>query len=366
MTPPRPGPLGDLKVVELAGIGPSQFAGMFLAELGADVVRVDRPVPSDAFTVEPSRDLLNRGKRSVVVDLKDPDGVDLVLRMVARADVLIEGFRPGVAERLGLGPAQCAARNPRLVYGRMTGWGQTGPLAHTAGHDINYISLTGVLDAIGEAGRAPQVPLSVIGDYAGGANYLVIGVLAALRTGTGQVVDAAMVDGTCHLLTAFHALVNDGKWSGRRGDNVVDGGAPFYGVYETSDSQYVAVGAIEPQFYAELLRLLDLPAEAMGAQYDKAAWPDTKARIAGRFSIGSRAHWEARFAGTDACVTPVLDFREAAAHEQVGGRGSVTMEDGALAPGLAPRLAGTGDVAVLPPPRPGQHTDAVRRDWGLD
>ena len=286
------GPLAGVRVVELAGIGPGPFAAMLLADLGADVVRVDRPGGVSPVGPDPANDLLNRGKRSVLVDLKHERGADVVLRLAARADVLIEGYRPGVAERLGVGPEACWQRNPKLVYGRMTGWGQDGPLATSAGHDISYIATTGVLHAIGRAGGPPQVPLNLVGDFAGGALYLVVGVLAALRhaetTGRGQVVDAAIVDGTAHLATMIFGLFSAGLWRDERGRNLLDTGAPFYDVYATSDGEYMAVGPLEPRFYGELLRLLEVDTEDLPAQHDIARWPRLRARFAEAFARRTR------------------------------------------------------------------------------
>jgi alpha-methylacyl-CoA racemase len=362
------GPLAGVRVIETGGIGPNPFAGMFLAELGAEVVRVDRPSAPDSFAVDPLFDLLNRGKRSIVLDLRRAEALRALLAMVEQADVLTEGFRPGVMERLGLGPQECWQRNPRLVYGRMTGWGQDGPLAPRAGHDINYIGVTGVLEAIGEAGRPPQVPLTVIGDFGGGANYLVIGVLAALRaaerTGVGQVVDAAIVDGASHLLTAVYALINNGSWTARRQHNIVDGAAPFYGVYETSDARYMAVGAIERRFYLTLLSVLGLDEDA-SRQYDAATWPVARERIATVFRTRTQAEWTERFSGTDACVSPVVSLTEAAKSPQVLARGSVFTQAGQIRPAPAPRFSGFDPAPTGPPPRPGEHTREILSDWGV-
>jgi alpha-methylacyl-CoA racemase len=331
------GPLSDVRVVELAGIGPGPFAGMFLADLGAEVVRVDRP-----GTVPEPADFLNRGKQSVVLDLKDPAGVAAVLELVENADVLIEGFRPGVTERLGVGPHECLARNPRLVYGRMTGWGQEGPLAAAAGHDITYIALTGALGAIGAEGGPPQIPLNLVGDFGGGGCYLVIGVLAALhavsRTGRGQVVDAAIVDGTAHLLASTFAKLARGAWTDERGVNQLDGGCPYYAVYETRDGRHVAVGALEPKFYRQLVDLLELDVD-VDRQRDRSTWPDLRRRLEQRFAARTRDEWAALFDGTDACVAPVLSLTEAAAHPHVVARGSVVVRDGVAQPGVAPRFS---------------------------
>lgn len=303
------GPLTGVRVVELAGIGPGPFAAMLLADLGADVVRVDRPGGS-VIGVEPAFDLTNRNKRSVLVDLKSEGGAGQVLDLVERADVLIEGYRPGVAERLGVGPDACLERNPRLVYGRMTGWGQDGPLAERAGHDIGYIALTGTLSMIGRAGEPPTVPANLVGDYAGGSLYLVVGVLAALQhartpDGTGQVVDAAIVDGAAHLATMIHGMLAAYSWHDRRGTNLLDGGCPFYGSYATSDGEYMAVGALEPRFYEEFTRLLGIGDEAPDRN-DLGRWEELRALVAERFSTRTRAEWTEIFEGTDACVAPVL------------------------------------------------------------
>ncbi|GLX02862.1 CaiB/BaiF CoA-transferase family protein [Microtetraspora sp. NBRC 16547] len=362
------GPLSGIRVLELAGIGPAPFAGMTLADLGAEVVRVDRPGGSGFFPGAEHLDLLNRGKKSVLLDLKQPQAVATVLDLAAQADVLIEGYRPGVAERLGLGPDDCQARNPRLVYGRMTGWGQDGPLARTAGHDIGYIALTGALHAIGEAGGPPRIPLNLVGDFGGGGNYLVIGVLAALReaerTGRGQVVDAAIVDGTAHLLAGTHMMLATGTWVDERGANLLDGGAPFYAVYETADGRHMAVGALEPKFYLELLKGLGLDDDP-ARQHDRALWPALRARIAAAFAARTQAEWSEIFAGSDACVAPVMSLREAAHHPHIKARGSIVEHDGLLQPAPAPRFSRTPTALGTPPPVPGRHTLEVLDDWGV-
>ncbi|RYE41235.1 MAG: CoA transferase [Hyphomicrobiales bacterium] len=362
------GPLAGLKVVELGGIGPGPFATMTLADMGAEVVRVDRPGASELFPGSPRQDLLNRGKRSVVLDLKAPAAVEAVLSMVERADVLVEGYRPGVAERLGLGPDRCWERNPKLVYGRMTGWGQTGPLAAAAGHDIDYIALTGALHAIGPAGGAPQIPLNLVGDFGGGGAYLVIGVLAALReadrSGKGQVVDAAIVDGAAHLLTAINGFIAADSWSEERGTNLLDGGAPFYSVYETSDGRHIAVGAMEAKFYAELVRLLGVDV-AIEKQLDRSTWDGTRKTFADAFGARTLAHWSEVFNGTDACVTPVVSMREAAEHPHVAARGTIVRRNGVLQPAPAPRFSRTKSELGLEPPLPGEHTAEVLADWGV-
>ncbi|MFC5061804.1 CaiB/BaiF CoA transferase family protein [Actinomycetospora atypica] len=359
------GPLSGVTVIELAGIGPGPFAAMLLADLGADVIRVDRP-----SAPAPAADVLGRGKRSVVLDLKRPEAVEALLALTATADVLIEGNRPGVTERLGVGPDDVWARNPRLVYGRMTGWGQDGPWAHTAGHDIGYLALTGALHAIGPADGPPVPPLNLVGDFGGGSTYLVIGVLAALaeaaRTGRGQVVDAAILDGASHLLAAIHQLLGSGRWTDRRGSNLLDGGTPYYAVYETSDGNHMAVGALEPKFYAEFVRLLGIDVDPADQQ-DRAQWPALRAAIATAFASRTRDEWAAVFDGTDACVAPVLGLREAASHPQVAARGSVVEHDGVLQPGPAPRFSShpvPGGVASSPVP--GADSREVLAAAGLD
>ncbi|MGV9268586.1 CoA transferase [Kitasatospora sp. NPDC003701] len=365
--PSSPGPLAGVRVVELAGIGPGPFAGMLLADLGADVVRVDRPDPSP-LAQDPAHDVTNRNKRSVLVDLKAPGGTDRVLALVERAQLLIEGYRPGVAERLGVGPEACLARNPALVYGRMTGWGQDGPLAARAGHDIGYAAVAGVLGLIGDPEQPPAVPANLLGDYAGGSLYLVVGLLAALHhagaTGAGQVVDAAIVDGAAHLTTVLWGLLAAGHWQDRRGVNLLDGGAPCYAVYRAKDGGDLAVGALEPQFYAEFARLLELGPDAPG-QYDVARWPELRARIAARFATRTRAEWEAVFAGSDACVEPVLTLRQAAAHGHLVARGTYVEADGFTQPAPAPRFSATPGTLRRPPARPGADTAEVARDWGV-
>ncbi|MES5824223.1 CaiB/BaiF CoA-transferase family protein [Streptomyces sp. RG80] len=363
------GPLAGCRVLELAGIGPGPFAGMTLADLGAEVVRVDRPGGSGLFPGFEHVDVLNRGKKSVLLDLKRPDAVRAVLDMAARADILIEGYRPGVAERLGLGPDDCLARNPRLVYGRMTGWGQDGPLARLAGHDIGYIALTGALHAVGRAGGPPQIPLNLVGDFGGGGTYLVIGVLAALReaerTGRGQVVDAAIVDGTAHLLAGTHMMLATGTWQDERGVNLLDGGAPFYAVYETSDGRHMAVGALEPKFYAELLAVLGLD-EDPAAQHDRTGWPRLRERLAAAFASRTQDEWAKAFSTSDACVAPVLSLREASNHPHIRARGTLVERDGVLQPAPAPRFSATPTALGSPPPVPGRHTADVLTSWDVE
>ncbi len=362
------GPLEGLKVIELAGIGPGPYACMLLADMGADVIRLERADP-DA-EAQPHYDQLSRSRPSVALDLKSPAGRDLVLELCKRADVLIEGFRPGVAERLGVGPQEVLARQPRIVYGRMTGWGQEGDLAQRAGHDINYLAISGALWPIGRAGERPVPPLNLVGDFGGGSLFLVAGVLAAVLharlTGEGQVVDAAMIDGSASLLTMTHSFMNAGFWREERGVNILDTGAPFYEVYETLDGSFVAVGAIEPQFYAELVRGLGWDQSTLPAQFDRDSWPEMKERFQSAFATRSRAEWEEIFAGTDACVSPVLSPREAARHPHNQRRGLLREVDHGWAPAPAPRFSLTPSSVSSPPQRPGSGTREGLRRWGID
>lgn len=349
------GPLHGLRVVELASIGPGPMCAMLLADLGADVIRIDRLEPSGLGVPMKARfDVNGRSRRSAALDLKAAAGVDAALRIVDRADVLIEGFRPGVAERLGLGPADCHARNPRLVYGRMTGFGQTGPLAQAAGHDLNYIALTGALDAIGPAGGAPVPPLNLVGDYGGGALYLAFGLVAALferqTSGRGQVVDAAMVDGAASLMSMFHGLLAAGGWSGPRGGNLLDGGAPFYGVYETADGQHVSIGSLEPKFYAELVRRLGLGEKFLRLQGDVSQWPALREAIAAAVRERTRDEWSALLEGTDVCFAPVLKLGEVHRHPHAVARGTYVEVAGVVQPGPAP--GSTEACRDIPGPRP--------------
>ncbi|KOX30506.1 MULTISPECIES: CaiB/BaiF CoA transferase family protein [unclassified Streptomyces] len=365
----RNGPLAGVRVVELAGIGPGPFAAMLLADLGADVVRIDRP-GGPGLGIDPARDLTNRNKRSVLVDLKAADGAATVLDLVERADVLVEGYRPGVAERLGVGPDACLARNPRLVYGRMTGWGQDGPLAPTAGHDIGYIAITGALGMIGpDPEGPPSIPANLLGDYAGGSLYLVIGVLAALQHarahGEGQVVDAAIVDGTAHLTTMIRGMLAAGSWQDRRGTNLLDGGCPFYGVYATSDGGHMAVGALEERFYAEFVRLLGIGGEAAAGRYDLARWPDLREAVAKAFLSRTRQEWTGVFEGSDACVAPVLSLDEAPSHPHLAARGTFAEHDGLVQPAPAPRFSATPGTLRTGPALPGADTAEVARDWAV-
>lgn len=346
-----PGALAGLRVMELAGLGPAPFAAMMLADHGAEVLRIHAPRPRQGIpTIDTAQDVLARGRASVAVDLKRPEGRALVLDLIGTADGVIEGFRPGVAERLGLGPDACLARNPRLAYGRMTGWGQDGPLAATAGHDINYIALSGVLGAIGPA-AAPVPPLNLLGDFGGGGMLLAFGMLAAIlsarATGRGQVVDAAMVEGASLLAAMLHGFRATGDWRDGRAENLLDGGAYFYATYACADGGFVAVGAIEAPFHAAFLQGLGLDPAAFD-QADRAGWPAARARIAARFQTAPRAHWQAVFDGTDACVTPVLDWAEAQAHPHLQARGAFLPVGAMAQPAPAPRFAAT----PAPPPAP--------------
>ncbi len=363
------GPLEGLRIVELAALGPAPFAGMMLADAGADVVLVDRSEGATFPAAEaPHPDVLNRGRRSVAVDLKTPEGVALVLDLVSRADGIMEGFRPGVAERLGLGPAQCLARNPKLVYGRMTGWGQEGPMAQAGGHDIDFIGLAGSLEPIGRVGQAPLAPLNLVGDFGGGGMLLAFGMLAAIihaqKTGKGQVVDAAMVDGAAILMTMTHSLRAMGMWSGERGTNILDSGAHFYEVYETSDAKYVAVGAVEPKFYSNLLALMGLDESTLPKQMDARSWPQMKKTFASIFATKSRDEWSPLFAQSDACAVPVLTMDEAPRHPHLVHRGTFTEVAGITQPAPAPRFEATPSSIRRPPPNPGQHADDALADWG--
>ncbi|MEE2059247.1 CaiB/BaiF CoA transferase family protein [Rhodococcus artemisiae] len=350
---PRTGPLAGIRVLELAGMGPGPHGAMLLADLGADVVRVQRPgaLPVD----DRPTDQQLRGRTIVEADLKDPDDIATVLDLVERADILVEGFRPGVTERLGLGPDDAFARNPRLVYARVTGWGQTGPRALEAGHDLNYISLTGLLHAVGRAGERPVPPLNLFGDFGGGSMFLVVGVLAALverqSSGRGQVIDAAMVNGAPLLGHLLWSMRGAGKWSDERGTNIFDGSAPFYDTYECADGRYVAVGALEPQFYAEMLRILDLDADELGPQRDPAGWPGMRKAFTDVFLGRTRDEWAAAFEGVDACVTPVLDFEEASSDPHLIEREVFAEIDGVVQPAPAPAFSRTPAARPLAPPR---------------
>jgi alpha-methylacyl-CoA racemase len=356
------GPLDGVRVIEIASLAPAPFGCMILSDLGADVLRVDRADACGPGAVAPA-DPLSRGRRSIGINLKDAAGISLLLDLTESADVLVEGFRPGVAERLGFGPQECTARNPRLVYARMTGWGQDGPLAAFAGHDIDYIAVAGALDPIGRAGERPVPPLNLLGDFGGGGMLLALGVLAALverdKSGLGQVVDAAMVDGSA-LLTAFiHGLRAAGRWQDSRGTNLLDGGAPFYDTYATADGRYIAVGALEPKFYAELLAGLGLSDAGLPPQYDTSGWPVLRERFTAAFLQHSRDEWDAVFTGSDACVSPVLGPGEAAFHPHNAARGVFVDVGGLVQPAPAPRFGRTAAGTPHPPVRPGADTEDV-------
>src|SRR6202790_764475 len=367
------GPLEGVRVVELAGIGPAPFCAMLLSDMGAEVIRVDRAanVGHDIGREgeDPRFGLLQRGRRNIAVDLKNPAGVDAALRLIDRADALVEGFRPGVMERLGLGPDVCLGRNPKLVYGRMTGWGQDGPLAKAAGHDINYIALSGVLYSIGEAGGPPVPPLNLVGDFGGGALYLAMGVLAGIVgarvSGKGQVVDCSMGGGSASLMTMMYAALASGAWTEERGKNRTDGGAHYYHVYETKDCEHVAIGAIEPQFYALLLKHTGLEGESLPEQTDRAQWPEMQQRLARIFKTKTRAEWTQIMEQTDICFAPVLRMSEALSHPHNRHRNSFVEVDGIAQPAPAPRFLGTPSQVQRPPARIGEHTDAVLKDWGF-
>lgn len=359
---PSPGPLAGLKVVEFAGIGPGPYACMLLSDMGAEVATIDRP-----GKLPPPEQITARGRRVVHADLKDPAARDAVLRLLDAADVLVEGFRPGVMERLGLGPDAVLARNPRLVYGRMTGWGQQGPLAQSAGHDINYIAITGALHAIGPRNAAPVPPLNLLGDFGGGSMFLVVGILAALQershSGQGQVVDAAISDGTLSLMTYFSAAARLGQFQERRASNRLDGGAPYYGVYETADGGHMALGAIEPQFFAELCERLGLPPSLRQIQDDRARWPELRATLAAVFRTRTRAQWSTLLEGTDACCVPVLPLSEALRHPHHQARQAATLVDGALRPAAAPRFSRTPSSSLAAVPWEATGLQEILRRW---
>ena len=359
------GPLVGVKVVEFAGIGPGPFCGMLLADLGADVVRIDR---AESVGRSPL-DIMNRGKRSVAVDLKKPEGVEAALSLIEKADALIEGFWPGVMERLGVGPDVALKRNARLVYGRMTGWGQTGPWSTMAGHDIDYIALTGALHTMGRAGEPPAPPLNLVGDYGGGALYLAFGLLAGIieakSSGKGQVIDCAMIDGAASLMTMFYGMKAVGFWNDKRDDNMLDGGAHFYDTYECADGRWLAIGAIEPQFHAVLLKGLGLPADAFPAQMSRKEWPEYSKRMAEVVKTKSRDEWMEVFDGTDACVAPVLSMDEAPKHPHNASRQTFVEAGGIVQPGVAPRFSRTTGAVNGAPVLAGQQSEAVLKAWGV-
>ena len=366
------GPLHGIKVVEFAALGPCPMAAMILADLGAEVVRIERKLPPGAKPgselFDPRIDILNRSRRVVTLDLKKPEGIAAARQLIAGADILVEGFRPGVMERLGLGPDEALKANPRLVFGRMTGWGQTGPLANAAGHDINYLSLSGALHAIGEPGRKPVVPLNLVADCGGGAMLLVVGVLAALtearNSGQGQVVDAAMTDGSALLMTMMYTLKAMGEWTQQRGSNLLDGGAHFYDTYRCRDGKYISIGPIEPQFYALFLAKTGLTDPDFSQQWDRARWPELKARLAAHLETRSRDEWCQLLEGSDACVAPVLDMDEAPEHPHNRARGTFIEVGGIIQPAPAPRFS-RSTPATPRPPITGATGEDVLADWGF-
>ncbi len=360
------GPLQGLRVVEMAGIGPGPYAAMLLSDLGAEVIRIDRAAAGPASP----GDVLGRGRRSLAVNLKSPEGIEAVLRLLETADILLEGYRPGVMEKLGLGPETCLQRNPKLVYGRMTGWGQSGPLAQAAGHDINYIAITGALAAIGRAGEAPVPPLNLVGDFGGGSLFLVMGVLAAVieasRSGRGQVVDAAICDGTVSLLSAIHGFRAMGLWDAPRGENLLDGGAPFYDSYRCADGEYVTVVAIEPHFFAQLLQKMGLPADAGGyeVQFDRSRWPALRETLARTFATQPRQYWCERLEGTDACFAPVLSLQEAPQHPHNRARQAFIERHGVVQSAPAPRFSRTPGAVRGDAVAAGADTEALLSELG--
>ena len=360
------GPLNGYRIVEMAGLGPAPFCAMLLSDMGADVVRIDREGGSNPLDLE--IDVLNRGRRSVALNLKTPEGIATAFALIARADAVIEGYRPGVMERLGLGPEECLAKNPRLVYGRMTGWGQAGPLAHAAGHDINYIALTGVLDAIG-TDESVTPPLNLIGDFGGGALYLAFGVVCALlearASGEGQVVDAAMVDGAAHLMTMMYGLAQQGKWTDKRQDNLLDGGAHFYGAFECADGKWIAIGSIEPQFYRLLLDTLGIDPDTEDVSQSKENWQRMREQLRQIFLREPQSYWCALMEGTDICFAPVLSMTDAPEHPHNKHRGVFVEDFGITQPAPAPRFSRTPGRIRREPPQPGEHTEEVLKEWGI-
>ena len=366
------GPLDGLKVVEMVGLGPAPFCAMMFADMGAEVIRIDRPGGSGIAAIAgvmAGADVTARGRRSLAIDLRKPGAAETVLQLIDQADVLIEGYRPGVMERLGLGPAVCLERNPRLVYGRMTGWGQSGPLAHAAGHDINYIALVGALHAIGRSGEPPAIPLNYVGDFGGGAMMLAFGVLCALleakNSGKGQVVDAAMTDGAALLSAMMYGLKAGGAWSNQRGENLLDGGSHFYDTYACADEKYVSIGSIEPPFYTLLLQLCGIDDPAFQAQMDIHRWPMLKNRLADIFRMKTRAQWCTLMEGSDVCFAPVLDWDEAPLHPHNVARGTFITVDGVVQPAPAPRFSRSVPPMPTAPAEKGAHSQAILRDWGI-
>ena len=368
-----PGPLAGIRVIEMVGLGPCPFAAMMLADMGAEVIRIDRkasPGADNPFPILGTKyDVMARGRRSLALDLKNPAAQQTMLQLVERADVLLEGFRPGVMERLGLGPQACQARNPRLVYGRVTGWGQDGPLAQAAGHDLNYIALTGMLHAMGRPGSPPAPPLNLVGDFGGGAMMLAFGVVCALLeargSGKGQVVDAAMTDGAALLGAMLYGMRAHGMWRDERHANMLDGGAPFYDTYACADGKFISIGSIEPQFYAQLLALTGADDPALRQQWKQSGWPQLKAKFAALFATRTRDEWCSLLEGTDVCFAPVLDMAEAPRHPHNAARGAFVEIDGVVQPAPAPRFSRTAAEVSAAPAAPGQHSAAILADWGF-
>lgn len=370
-TPPLVGPLAGLKVLEIVGLGPGPFCGMMLADAGADVIRIDRVDASKMLSLTDQRfDVLARGRRSLALDLTRPEGVEVLLKLVESVDVLFEGMRPGVAERLGFGPEACSVRNPALVYGRMTGWGQSGPLSRAVGHDINYLALSGMLQAMGRADQRPAPPLNLVADFGGGGMLLAFGVLAAVyearTSGHGQVVDAAMFEGASTLGVMTHGLAAAGIWTVGRESNLLDGGTPFYDTYRTADNKFVAVGALEPHFFSALVDGLGLDEQLKLSQWDQTGWGDLRKLLASSFGSQSRDHWSEHFDGTDACVTPVLTYEEATAHPHAAARGSFSEVDGVTQPAPSPRFSRTVSPQPAPPVEPGTDSESILEEFGFD
>lgn len=368
---PPSGPLSGLKVLEFPSIGPAPFCGMLLADLGADVIRLERPEGSAlGESLQPQNDLLGRGKRSFIVNLKAPEAIPTVLNMIEKADVLIEGFRPGVMERLGLGPEVALARNSRLIYGRMTGWGQSGPLANAAGHDINYLALTGALHAIGRHGEAPVPPLNLVADFGGGAMYLALGIVSALlerqQSNRGQVIDAAIVDGASSLMTLMYGLLAQGRWRDTRGENSLDGGAPWYDSYACRDGLFVCIGPIEAKFFAVLMRRLEISTDRFPDHEDRACWPKLREALVTVFASRDRAEWIALLDGSDACFAPVLSMSEAPYHPHLVARKTFVTHEGIVQPAPAPRFMRTPGRIRRSPPLPGEGGADALREWGVD
>jgi alpha-methylacyl-CoA racemase len=364
------GPLKGVKIIEIAGIGPGPFCAMMLSDMGAEIIRVERKEKVWTNRVVDARcEVLNRGRRSIAIDLKKPEGVDAILKLVERADALFEGFRPGVMEKLGLGPDICLKRNPRLVYGRMTGWGQEGPLSHASGHDINYIALTGALHSIGRQGNKPVPPLNLVGDFGGGGMLLAFGIACALyeaqKSGHGQVVDAAMVDGASALMAMFYGFRAAGLWNDERGNNFLDSGSHFYDAYETADGKWISVGSIEPQFYTLLLKHSGITDPDLQAQWDMAKWHEFKEKIAAIFKTKTRDEWCRIMEGTDVCFAPVLTMEEAIKHPHNVARRVYVEVEGVIQPAPAPRFSRTQPEIQGPPPKHGEHTEMALRDWGF-